>query len=379
MNHELSLARVGRSKAGAFTLIELTVALFLAVFLMVGVAEIFKISTRTASRVEATGDSYQMARSALSRISEDISQAAPDGYFYVLPQMMRVPLPPEFNGMGLDPGGKPPRGQWATYRFDTLYFTAVGKYRQMGEAVTTPAVSPGAQIFYGPGLRQASKGSMSNAGWRAGIESNPANSDQRGALLIRKVFLQTGVPTSSTSALQLNALPAFSRSSFSQMANEIDTGHITGTLPVVHRVKHLLGADAFVTSYPPVDVAGGPTGFEPNIDLVVADRVSEFFIEVWGYDSAAVPPRMGWIRPKLKMDNNGNYVATEFDRYFIWTLGKKNASVTSVPTMPQMVRLTMVMHPHSDQAPLRPYDNYTNKFVGDVFRRIVRLPGQIAR
>jgi Tfp pilus assembly protein PilW len=68
-----------RSRAAGFTLVELTVALFLAVFLMVGVAEIFKISSDTASMVEAVSDSHQMARSALNMLTQDLSQFAPDG------------------------------------------------------------------------------------------------------------------------------------------------------------------------------------------------------------------------------------------------------------------------------------------------------------
>lgn len=364
------------SAARGFTLVELTVALFLAVFMMVGVAEIFKMSANTAKQVEAAGDSYQMARGALNLITQDISQAAPDGYFYIMPQNMRVNLPTVYNSLPTNHHLYAPVPSYnkpyplTHYRFDTLYFTAVGRFRQLGEVASNPKIAPGAQIFYGPGLRQAGSG---NVGFRAGIDSDPPNSDQRGALLIRKTYLISGTPDpmSSATAPLIRSIPAVSNSIFAQMAVE----SIHTTLPQ-HRIKPVMvGIDGGSESdFQPVDVVGSAAGYDPNIDFMVADRVSEFIVEVWGYDTAG--GKMGWIRPKIDIPRDP---PDKPDTNYIWTLGAENVKLLGVPTMPEMIRVTMVLHPHNDQEPLQPFTHYSKKFVGDVFRRIIRLPGPVVR
>lgn len=351
--------------ARGFTLVELTVALFLAVFMMVGVAEIFKISADTAKQVEAISDTHQMARGALNLITEDISQAAPDGYFFILPISMKASLPDVF--------GKLPTGhdlysyrREAFYRFDTLYFTAVGRFRQLGGGGS--AIAPGAQIFYGPGLRQAGSG---NVGFRAGIDSDPPDSDQRGALLIRKAFLisENPDPMSSATAPLIRSIPAISNSIFAQMALE----NIHSTLPR-HRIKPIMDAKTVLTDFQPIDVKGSAAGYDRNIDFMVADRVSEFIVEVWGYNTST--QQMEWIRPSVSVQRDK---PDKPDTNYIWTLGAKNVRLSGIPTMPEMIRVTMVLHPHNDQEPLQPFTHYSKKFVGDVFRRIIRLPGPVVK
>ncbi len=347
MNRRTEKLTHSRGRVSGFTLIELSVALFLAVFLMVGVAEIFKISTQTASRTEAMSDTYQMARGVLSTLADDLSQAAPDGYFHVLPQQLGVKFSQS--------------NSRAYYRFDGLFFTAVGSYRQMGE-VNKGDYGAGAQIYYGPGVRQAGSGKPY---WREKSGAYP-DSDQRGVLLVRKAYVLDGQPTSGGSSVPtIPMVPPVSSSSFAQMAQENVFNMLSR-----YRIKPAIG-ELTTSLYQKIDVEGGAMGYDPNIDFLLADRVSEFFVEVWGFDSDR--GGYGWLRP---------YVDTKrMDRNYIWTLGQNNPQFSDQPTMPELVRVTIVMHPHSDLAPLnqQPYASQRNKFKGDVFRRVIRLPGPIAR
>ncbi len=369
-----------RRPAGAFTLVEIVAAMALAVLIMLGMVQVFKMASEAVSNTEATTDSYQMARGIFSGLQKDLLGFTPEGYLYVQPQRIFNPhgrtctadrTPTCRKELGTNPSGSESMEttkHW--YNFDTLAFTAVGRNVEMGLGSNNPEESSSAEIVYTYG-RRAANGKINP--W-AGTPFT--NADSRGTCLVREAFLNAGELTGHIVAPFQSV--KWTRSSFIMMQQENEW-----KVSPKYRVSPMRigSSDGFGNMAQKID-ADERGGFDSDVNYIVSDRVSEFMVEVWAYANG----ELGWQRPI------GEPIKTDGSPHYLWCGTKRNpkGEVTykySNPTrevtythftMPNKIRVTVVIHPHNDQAPLEDHDYSTPstfKYRGDVFRQVFRLSG----
>jgi hypothetical protein len=127
-----------------------------------------------------------------------------------------------------------------------------------------------------------------------------------------------------------------------------------------------------------VDENSSTHTYHPSVNWVLADRVSEFFVEVWAMQQNG---SYQWYRPDP-------VTQPQNVRKLLWCGNAPNCQNWYQRTMPRMIRVTLVVHPHTDTAPLsqEPYaaaaarkpSPYTNKYQGMVFREVFRVNGLVA-
>ena len=394
------LGRLGgarqRRSAGAFTLVEIVAAMALAVIIMLGIVQVFKMASEAVTNTESTTDSYQMARGIFTMLRQDLMRFSNEGYLYVLPQRIfnphgrectvdRRPAVNCLSRIGRNPGAisggtivNAQTDDW--FEFDTLIFTAVGRFVEMGLGSKNPQESCFAEIMYSYARRAASGATTSP--WSGTAFKN---TDPRGVCLVRKAFLGAGEMTGSTSPL---GPVTGTRSSFIMMQQEN-----TWSASPKYRISPMrVGSTGYGNMAQIID-ADEKAGVDSNVNYVIGERVSEFMVEIWGYSA----DKYQWLRPP------GEPHKKDGSPHFLWSGTRRNpeGKVTynytfrnNIPRakretyynymMPKMLRVTVVVHPHTDKAPLedhaycesrRPPETSTYKYRGEVFRRVFRLTG----
>jgi len=349
-----------RRSGGAFTLVEIVAAMALSVIIMLGIVQVFKMASEAVTNTEATTDSHQMARGIFTILHRDLMSFSNEGYLYILPQRIRNPH-----------ARNPEIEDW--YNFDTLIFTAVGRFREMGTGMANPQESCFAEIMYSYARRATSSGTPSP--WNGTAN----NRDSRGVCLIRKAFLGAGEMSGSTSPL---GSVTGTRSCFIMMQGE----NKWSASPSYRISPMRVGSGGYGTMAQIID-ADEKEGFQPDVNYVIGDRVSEFMVEIWAYGDG----QLGWQRPWPV----GEPGKKDGKPHYLWCGTRRNPKgkvdchypdpepdgrdVTHHHyTMPKMLRVTLVVHPHNDKAPLedQPYANQDiKKYRGEVFRRVFRLSG----
>jgi len=367
------VGRVGgarrRRPAGAFTLVEIVAAMALSVIIMLGMVQVFKMASEAVTNTEAVTDSHQMARGILSLMQQDLMCFSNDGYLYILPQRIANPHISDDNIK-----------YW--YNFDTLIFTAVGRFKEMGTGSANPQESSSAEIMYSYARRDnpdapdsSLPGAPSDQGPNPWDGTPFNNKDPRGVCLIRKAFLGAG-QMSGGSILPGGPVTG-PRSCFIMMQQE---NKWKSTPSYRISPMRITGNSGYGNMAQIVD-ASEESGFDSNVNYIIGDRVSEFMVEIWAYGNG----ELGWQRPWPA----GEPGKTDGSPHYLWAGTRRNPegevtcryppATTDVThhhyTMPRMIRVTLVVHPHNDQAPLGDQGYGGKKYRGDVFRQVFRLSG----
>jgi type II secretory pathway pseudopilin PulG len=377
---------VGTRRIGGFTLVEILTAMALAVLVMIGVVQVFKMTTDAVSEAEKLSHGYQLGRGTMNAIGHDVTRFTNEGYLAVFGN--DIPVASYVGGRQINPPTK--------YRFDALAFTVVGLSREMESSVGKPLVGTAAEVVYSVGGRAEGAGGPV----RTSEVISSTDEDPRGMLLVRKVFPTSGLPTMGGyggTGLTIASAPTDAKSCLPLMAMD----RWNDLTPKYRMAPPLQITTSSVPSHPQVNVvptydANDFPSYDSTVNLVVCDRVSEFVVEVlvrdwsgkavwarphitgasykqalWCGNTRFAPPRIVMIKT-----NEGILTGTLVDR----SLNIRQRC------MPSMVRVTLVMHPYSDNRLLRqqPYvgdipETFYKKYRGMVFRRTFRLNGVVNR
>jgi len=390
-------ARIGwrgvERAGGGFTLIEILSAMALAVLIMIGLAQVFKISSQAVSETEATTDAYQQARAALTMLQRDFGQSAPI-YVWLIPGQIRNDV--MFRGSN----------RTVNYRWDTLYLTTVGQEYEMGDDPPRqggPLVSGGAEVVYTYGMRSRAGPPLSPFEYYSKTEATSFyQGDPRTTMMVRKAFLLNGQnpPQKNTTALILKSQVAAppTENSAPPMGNltlmMIDRwAPGTSTFPPYRVAAY----DANFANQPLIHVEPAVNGqgfpsYKADVGWVVADRVSEFFVEAYVWDPNATPPGYTWKRETPAPSGSSDAVVRA-SRQMLWcgnaprptclngASGNGPWGYAAQANMPGLFRVTMVVHPHNDTARIDqlPYASSLTttepKYRGMVFREVFSVNG----
>lgn len=369
-------------RVGGFTLVEILTAMALAVLVMLGVVQVFKMTTDAVSEAQKLGDAYRAGRGTMSTIARDLTRFTNEGYLAAFAN--DIPVKSFVGG----------RQETVKYRHDTLAFTVVGLSREMESSVGNPGIGTAAEVVYTVGARSEGAGGT----LRPSEVISKTDEDPRGMLLVRKVFPVSGTPTISGYSgmgLRIADAPASAKSSLSLMAmdrwNDATPRYRMAPPPQI--------TSNSAPSYPRVNVV--PTydsndfpSYDSTVNLVVCDRISEFVVEVLTTDWQG---KKSWSRPHTLSRSYkealwcGN-MRSPLRRISMIKTNEGILTGTIRPQnvmqlcMPSMVRVTLVVHPYTDSRLLRqqPYagdipTKFYKKYRGMVFRRVFRLNGVINR
>ncbi len=382
-------ANGARRRAAGFTLIEILTAMSLAVLVMVGVAQIFKMTSDMVTESEKISDGYQMGRGAMTVLQHDWSRMTPEGYLCVVPT--EVPWSYQHSSGRI--------GDYWPYscRFDTLAFTAVGLFEDLAyDGSGQPPTSTGAEVAYTFGARVGTGTQV-----RPYARPAAADCDPRTMLLLRRPFLMKAGDEASdysgytSKGLLINDEVYEAKGCMALLAADRWTTNRNVSKFRVSPPPALPSSGAsykqpLVNVLPAVSGEGFPT-FESNVNMVICDRVSEFFVEVWAKGQSGSHQ---WQRLKVTARSEES---KRID--YLWCGNGRNpkyktsGDVKHQPFMPSMIRVTLVVHPHNDTALLRhqPYagnfpvnrsstprdEVYPKKYRGMVFRQVLRVPGLV--
>lgn len=375
MNHRNGRGQVRRGyRRAGFTLVEILAAMSLAVLVMLGVAQVFKISSDAVAEAESLSGGYQLGRAVMTTLDRDLRCFSNEGYLAII--TADIPAALTFGGStyAVSNSSAP------TYRFDSLVFTAVGQLEEM-ESNTgsgTVTVGTGAEILYTFAGRV--KGSGTVMPYEEIVEDDDA--DPRTMMLVRKAYTTKGDPTLTTyygaylSALKVTDATSKANGCFAMMSTDRWNDKTTA--------KYRLSPPAALTSYnnatnqPRITVtqtlSGGFATYDSSVNLVVCERISEFVVE-----ALVRNPTTGvetWHRPSYRTAAlwSGNL-----------KLAATNDATLTDTYMPRLIRVTAVVHPPNDQKPLRQETyasdiptSYPKKYHGMVFRRVFSLNGVLA-
>lgn len=353
-NHSGCNRAAGRQ--GGFTLVEILAAMSLAVLVMLGVAQVFKICSDAVSEAESLSSGYQLGRGVMTMLERDLRSFTNEGYLSVIPEDVTAP---QLSGGNV------------TYRFDTLLFTVVGRTEDMEGS---SAAGTAAEIAYTFGGRDAT---------RAYELIATGDSDPRTMILVRKVFPVRCDITMATPHYPMGLYykndPSRAKGCLAFMA--VDRWNLTSPI-VAARAKFRIAAPARMSNInkadaqPEVTTTLGTGGsYASNVNTVVCERISEFFVEVLTGESTWHRAEPTNFAGRLSGHWGGNL-----------KVGMASASPaygTYKDTyMPRMIRVTAVVHPANDQKSMQqqPYAgdipaSYPRKYRGMVFRQVFTLNG----
>lgn len=373
--HNRTINGAGAGTAGrrrGFTLVELMAAMTLAVLIMISVAHIFKEASTMVEDTEAISSGYQAGRGVMTTLQRDLSRFAPQGYLRIVP----VDLSLRHTWVG-STGSKTTVS--SLYRFDTLIFTALGRFEEMGRdlgANVAPAESTSAEILYTFAAREDGSSDdvfvreKRNIGGSLFIDD-----DARTMVLVRKAFLGSRQTSGYVSgpALTARQFTSQSRSCLPMMALDRWADYGRKEEPY-YRLQPPPEMNILTNGQPLVNVR--PSGntfprYDASVNLVVADRISEFAVEYWGRKGDGT---YGWIRPDP--DHN------DARRMMHWTgVGRYPHNNQRQLLMPSMIRVTVCLHSPNDSAWLedegyadRIAEYQAPKYRGMVFRQVFALP-----
>jgi type II secretory pathway pseudopilin PulG len=372
--------RVGAaSSRGGFTLVEILAAMTLAVLVMLGVAQVFKISSEAVTEAESLSSGYQYGRALMTTLERDLRCFASEGYLAII-----GPNAVDSAGEGVlvnqQFGSSTPTNPLKVrYPFDTLMFTTVGRYEDVESGTPTSLpMGTAAEVVYTLAARKDPGTTLSPY-----QTITTGNADPRTMMLVRRVY-------------PVNATTANMSSGTTQPATWRTAGMAVTTSPKDSKYSCLaiLSTDrwndrtlGFRLRWPAVvpDVPGSSTpqpqvdttvtwtdGFPTypdSVNMVVCERISQFYVEVLIGDT--------W-----------RHVESATNRFVASWSGHQRLAATTDATlkgtcMPELIRVTAVVHPENDQKPLnlQPYagnipDNYPKFYRGMVFRQVFGLNGQ---
>jgi len=376
-----------RRSGPAFTLVEIMAAMSLSVIILLGVVQVFKMATDSTSLAEATSDAYGVGRAIFRVLQKDLAALSPEGYLYIQPSMLLNPEDTRDDKTG-EYFKKSSTNTMRWCNFDCLYFTAVGRFQEMGTGSNNPQDSAAAEIFYGPARR--SDGSRVSP-WAGSMQ----HADGRSVCLIRKAFLSG--PTMTAAALRVNSTPTAGQHTFLMMQAE----NVFSASPSYRLTPLAVGSsgDYGSSSAQIIDVDFGSNMPQPSVNYVLSERVSQFIVEFWGWDGSKFKWQRATLAPSQGMrkytgpGSGANYYTSRLDfnastgfgggsttegpvdTKYLWCGYRPNPKFANQPFVPQMLRVTVVVHPHNDQTPLseKPYGSY--QYRGDVFRQVFRVVG----
>jgi hypothetical protein len=211
-------------------------------------------------------------------------------------------------------------------------------------------------------------------------------------MLVRRVFPTSPAPSFNGYIEKVGDSPITPRSALPLMM--VDRWIASTMYRVAMPVFSDEGRDASVqpkVTYLPNYIGGFPV-YDKTVNMVVCERISEFIVDVWNETADGGE----WL-PKSGAIGNNSSSQTLVDRLeksgssypgrekYLWAgVGPNtNPRQREIPMLPPMIRVTMVVHPHNDETPVRqqPYigdipDAYPKKVRGMVFRQIFRLNGR---
>lgn len=377
---------VARRSGPAFTLVEIMAAMSLSVIILLGVVQVFKMATDSTSLAEATSDTYGVGRAIFTVLQKDLAAMAPEGYLYIQPSMLLNPEDTRDNTGAYLKKSSTNTMRW--YNYDCLYFTAVGRFQEMGTGSNNPQDSAAAEVFYGP-ARRSDGGTVSP--WAGSMQ----HADGRSVCLIRKAFLCG--PTMTAAALRVNSTPTTGQHTFLTMQQE----NLFSASPSYRLTPILVGSGGTYASSSAqiIDVDFGSNIPQPSVNYVLSERVSQFIVEFWGWDGSQYKWQRATLAPtqplrKYTGPGSGTYYTSRrdfsagtgsyggasgtegaVDTKYLWCGYRPNPKFANQPFVPQMLRVTVVVHPHNDQTPVyeKPYGSY--QYRGDVFRQVFRVVG----
>ncbi len=381
MSQPIRTKRNTRGASPAFTLVEVLWAVLLGVFVMLGIVQVFKMSTEAVSEAKSISDAYQTARGVLSMLDQDFAQQTREGYVALVPGQISLQVGYDHSADFWIAHGRQGASNrhWANgLLFDQLILTCVGRYEEIGTAATDPAVSGGAEVLYGPGCRLGEAGTSAQP-W---LKPDTRHGDPRRMLLCRKPFLLGGVTAMSPYSQEV--LPSAEdvapggvgspNSTLNLMMADRWTARSRGMSPKYRLTPARPGDwdELPQVRVVPTRVSQGYETYEPNVNWVIADNVSEFFVEFWAMDRHG---EWGWQRP---MPNSGGY-GSIYHQY-LWCGHAANVADVGhdrYRRTPPALRVTVVVHPHNDVTLFEKqrYCTRQEKYRGYVFRQVFRVNG----
>ncbi len=378
--------RVGAvSCRGGFTLVEILAAMTLAVLVMLGVAQVFKISSEAVTEAESLSGGYQYGRALMTTLERDLRCFASEGYLAIIGPNAGSGTAPGSTGILINQQF----GTYTTtnplkvrYPFDTLMFTTVGRIEDLeSSTATSAAMGTGAEVVYTLAYRSEPGGTKSPY-----LTISTANADPRTMMLVRRVYPinNTTVNTTGNSAVTTAWRAGGTTSSPGVTSAPKDTRYtcLTAlstdrwndkTLGFRLRYPAVIPDDpASSAPQPQVDTSvtwsdGFPT-YGDSVNMVVCERISQFYVEAF-------------------VDGAWRHVSNASNRFAaLWCGNLRLASTLDAALagtcMPELIRVTAVVHPANDQRPLKmqPYagnipDTYPKFYRGMVFRQVFALNG----
>lgn len=371
MNRGGRVRTAGRQ--GGFTLVEILAAMSLAVLVMLGVAQVFKIASDAVTEAESWSSGYGLGRSTFSMLERDLRCFTNEGYFAII--SADVPASLVFGGTTRYAAQNPTNPD--KYRFDALMFTVVGRTEDMeGNTGTGAATTVGtaAEIVYTFAGRQGSSG-----GTVLPYEViSTGDDDPRTMILVRKVFPVKGNPSLTGYGSSLQWYNPSSKANGALALMSVDRWNDMGISKFRVSVPLTAMAGNNATSQPKVTTtatwSGGFPTYDSTVNTVVCERISEFYVEALVGASGAE----SWQRPALTGRSAG-----------LWCGNLRAATTSYAPFketyLPRLIRVTAVVHPANDQRPLRQESyagdipsGYPRKYRGMVFRQVFSLNGRLS-
>jgi len=308
----------GDTRRRGFTLVELVTSASLMTVMMLGVVQVFAIITQTASEAEGVHFAQQQLRALLNRLHNDLRGMTREGYLKIT------------SAKGNDPSvtGSP------QYSRDTLAFVTIGRCASIfgnqpyegtaSEVVYTNNVRTPSQVLY-----VKSSGRTTQVSARRGI-------------LGRGQWIMSGEASGTAHDLQDTSAASYLCEMFQNQNQQV-----AGT-----KEDRISRWGTHLVVYPWTAVGGLPDQHAETLKRVMASCVSEFYVET--IDPAA--------------SGSSGSVPNPSGRYFrpiagTYTWSRKAVLSDPIKTWPRAIRVTVVVHDPSDNAPPEKYSGDTGTTV----------------
>jgi type II secretory pathway component PulJ len=297
-----------------FTLVELVTSASLMTVMMLGVVQVFAIITQTASEAEGVHFAQQQLRALLNRLHNDLRGMTREGYLKIT------------SAKGNDPSvvASP------QYSRDTLAFVTIGRCASIfgnqpyegtaSEVVYTNNVRTPSQVLY---VKSSSRTTRVSA---------------RRGILGRGQWMMSGEASGTAHDLQDTSAASYLCEMFQNQNQQV-----AGT-----KQDRISRQGTHLAVYPWTAVGGLPDQHAETLKRVMASCVSEFYVETIdpnasGSSGPVNPSGSGYFRPI-----SGTY-----------TWSRKAGFSDPIKTWPRAIRVTVVVHDPSDNAPPEKYSDGT--------------------
>jgi prepilin-type N-terminal cleavage/methylation domain-containing protein len=297
------------TRHSGFTLVEMIVAATVMAAVMMGLVQVFRMTTSAVSEANDALEAYQQARGVFSALSRDLAGVTKDGY-------LRISI--------VDQAGRADGEGGGAYSSDLLVFTTTGICGGVVDGVSSNWVAAAAEVVYTSNTR------VSGGGWLEFPWDGDAHSVRKG-VLSRQAYL-----------IYPEAAPGSADYSAGDVAGSPSLGEL-GTLAE--------GTTRYNQDYGymwPYSVEHGFTDNSYLVGWVMATRVGEFKVE---YLDAATGE---WVRGA-------------------GTWGRGQGDSSAWPKALRVTVVIFGPADRAPLAESRNWDADTNKFQGYVFQQIFLL------